>query len=273
MCRDSFWTRRDVSARVKPSCTVLPAWIEMANERLRALLLERGETPSVLADALQVDNKTVERWITKGRVPYRRHRHSVAAHFGVDESFIWPEALDRDQVAAVSESEILAVYPHRWSVPRDTLGHFFEKAEREIGVLVYAGMFIAEDMGVHRLFAEKARAGAQVRILLGDPDSPQVAERGASEGIGDGMAAKIRNSLVLFRPLLAEGIQIRMHATPLYNSIYRADDQLLVNTHIYGVMANNAPVFHLRKLPGGEIAGTYLESFERVWDGAAPYAG
>ena len=40
----------------------------------------------------------------------------------------------------------------------------------------------------------------------------------------------------------------------LYNSIYRADDQLLVNTHIYGIMANNAPVFHLRKIPGGEMA-------------------
>ena len=65
-------------------------------------------------------------------------------------------------------------------------------------------------------------------------------------------------------------MEIRLHGTVLYNSIYRADDQLLVNTHIYGVMANNAPVFHLRKIPGGEMASTYLESFERVWDGATP---
>jgi hypothetical protein len=59
----------------------------------------------------------------------------------------------------------------------------------------------------------------------------------------------------------------------LYNSIHRADDQLLVNTHIYGMMASNAPVFHLRKIPSGDMVSTYTESFERVWDGAKPVEG
>ena len=43
----------------------------MPNERLRALLLERGETPDKLAEAVSVDPKTVERWVTKGRTPAR----------------------------------------------------------------------------------------------------------------------------------------------------------------------------------------------------------
>jgi transcriptional regulator with XRE-family HTH domain len=247
----------------------------MRNERLRALLLERGQTPGKLAEAVDVDAKTVERWITKGRTPYRSHRYAVATFLGVDESYIWPEAMGRDEVTAVSQSEIVAVYPHRWALPRDTLGRFFSQAEREIGALVYAGIFIAEDMGVRRLFAERARAGVRVRILLGDPDSPNVAGRGVDEGIGgEVVAAKVRSSLVLFGPLLGEpGVEIRLHGTILYNSIYRADDQLLVNTHIYGVMASNAPMFHLRKIPGGEMASTYLESFERVWDGGTPYEG
>ena len=110
----------------------------MPNERLRALLLERRVTPAKLAEVVQVDAKTVERWIVKGRVPYRRHRYEVAAFFGVDESYIWPDALNSDQVAAASESEIVAVYPHRWAVPRDSWGHLFERAEHEIGILVYS---------------------------------------------------------------------------------------------------------------------------------------
>src|SRR5690348_10084981 len=113
----------------------------MPNERLRALLLERGETPARLADAVQVDAKTVERWITKGRVPYRKHRYDVAAFLGVDEAYIWPGALDRDAVTAVSESEIVAVHPHRSEVPRDLWGHLFSQAEQDIGVLVYSGLF------------------------------------------------------------------------------------------------------------------------------------
>ena len=55
-------------------------------------------------------------------------------------------------------------------------------------------------------------------------------------------------------------MELRLHGTVLYNSIYRADDQLLVNTHIYGVMANNAPVFHLRKISGrGDDQHVYRE--------------
>ena len=93
-------------------------------------------------------------------------------------------------------------------------------------------------------------------------------------GVSDAMAAKIRNALALYRPLRAAGgVKFRFHRTILYNSIYRADDQILVNTHIYGVTAALAPVWHLRKIAGGEIAATYLESFERVWDTAVPVPG
>jgi hypothetical protein len=89
------------------------------------------------------------------------------------------------------------------------------------------------------------------------------------------MPSKVRSAIAMFRPLLkaSANVEIRLHGTILYNSIYRADDQLLVNTHIYGTMANNAPVFHLRKIPGGDMVSTYLESFERVWENATPYEG
>jgi transcriptional regulator with XRE-family HTH domain len=243
----------------------------MANERLRALLLERRVTTAKLAEAVQVDAKTVERWIVAGRVPYRKHRYNVAAFFGVDESYIWPDALDHDQVVAASESELVAVYPYRRAVPRDAWSHLFGQAEREIGILAYSCYFLAEDAGLRQLIAEKAESGARVRILLGDPESPFVLERGQSEGIGDTMPAKVRSAIAMFSPLQSvTNVEIRLHGTILYNSIFRGDDQLFVNTHIYGVMGNNAPFFHLRKIPGGAIAATYLESFERVWNEAKP---
>ncbi len=113
-----------------------------------------------------------------------------------------------------------------------------------------------------------------MRILLGDPDSEVVAQRGEDEGVGDAQAAKIRNALALYRPLRASGgAEFRFHRTVLYNSIYRADDQVLVNTHLFGVTAPHAPVWQLRKLPGGELAGLYIDSFERVWETATPLDG
>jgi hypothetical protein len=46
-----------------------------------------------------------------------------------------------------------------------------------------------------------------------------------------------------------------------------------VYAHIYGMVANNAPAFHLRKIPGGDLVSTRLETFERVWESATPYEG
>lgn len=242
----------------------------MPNERLRAALLQRGFTPAALGEELGVDHKTVERWLG-GRVPYRRHRYAVASRLQLDEAYLWPGALSREQVAAASDSEVLAIYPHRSDVPRDVWERLFAPSERDIGVLVYSGLALAEDTGVQKILAERARSGVRVRVLLGDPESPQVAERGKDEGVGDAMAARIRNVLVLYRALRAtEGVEFRFHRTVLYNSIYLGDDHLLVNTHIYGMPASRAPVWHLHKVAGGEIAATYLESFERVWETGTP---
>ncbi len=243
----------------------------MANERLRAALLERGVSVADLAAAIEVDPKTVERWITKNREPYRKHRYAVASHLGMDEAYLWPEALTREEVVSASESEIITVYPHRWAVPRDAWGRLFAAAKQEIGILVYSGTFLADDTGIVRLLGEKAGEGVRVRILLGDPDCPEVAQRGADEGIDDGMAARIKNAIVTYRPISGlDTVEVRLHRTVLYNSIYRGDDHLLVNTHVYGTPAPQAPVLHLRRVAGGDMVTTYLASFERVWAEATP---
>ena len=239
----------------------------MANERLRTALLQGDVSVAELAKHVGVDPKTIERWVS-GRVPYRRHRTAVATRLRVSEVYLWPGALAADQVASASESEILAVYPHRWAVPRDTWGQLFDSAEAEIGVLVYSGFFLADDPGLLAMFRAKAENGVRVRVLLGDPDSAEVAVRGEHEGIADSLAFKVRNATVLYRPLLPAGVQVRQHATILYNSIYRADDQLLVNPHVYGQPAAQAPVLHLRQISGGTMVTTYLDSFERVWSEA-----
>lgn len=243
----------------------------MRNERLRAALLQKGVTIAELAEAIQVDPKTAERWITQARQPYRRHRFATASYLGMDEAYLWPDALPRDQVAAASESEIIAIYPHRWTVPRDVWGRLFAQASEEINILVYSGLFLADDAGMVRLFADKARSGVRVRILLGDPGSDQVAQRGADEGVGESMAAQIRSALVFYQPIRSmDNVEIRLHDTILYNSIYRADDEYLINTHVYGTRAGNAPVLHLHRVAGGDMVATYADSFEKVWAEATP---
>lgn len=44
---------------------------------------------------------------------------------------------------------------------------------------------------------------------------------------------------------------------------------MLINTHVYGILAAYTPVVRLRRIDG-QYFDTYLESFERVWAGSRP---
>ena len=243
----------------------------LSNERLRAALLKNGITPAQLAEQLQVDSKTTERWIN-GREPYRKHRFAVAVLLGVEESYLWPDALTRDQVSTASGSEIVSVYPHRWAVPREVWAQHFSEAAESIDMLTMAGLFLAEDSGTVRLLRDKAEAGVRVRLLISDPDAPAVAVREQEEDTGPGVvASRIRNVLALLRPLRGvANIEFRLHECCLYTSIFRSDEDLIVNMQVYGVAGSNAPVLHLRKVPGGDMVALYRDSFETIWRTARP---
>ncbi|MFD9691195.1 hypothetical protein ACFWXO_36160, partial [Kitasatospora sp. NPDC059088] len=110
-------------------------------------------------------------------------------------------------------------------------------------------------------------AGPPPRAGGAPPGGGGPPQRGEDEGIGPAMAGKIRNALANYAPLFGlPGVEFRLHSTTLYNSLYRADDDLLVNGHVYGVGAYLAPVMHLSQVPGGELFSTYAASIERIWE-------
>jgi hypothetical protein len=238
------------------------------NEPLRRALLRARLREDDVAARLGVDPKTVRRWLN-GRLPYPHNRAAIAELVAAEEADLWPDA-GGPLAARMRPEELGTVYPHRRAVPREIWVRLFGSAEQEIVILAYSALFLAEDTDILRILADKARAGVAVRIALGDPDGPNIAKRGEEEGIGGAMAAKIRNALTLYQPLCTvKNIEIRLHRTVLYNSIYRADDQMLVNQHTYGIPAAQAPAFCLCETAGGEMATLYLDSFERVWASAA----
>jgi hypothetical protein len=221
-----------------------------------------------VAAHMGVDPKTVRRWLN-GRVPYASNRVTLADLVGADEAELWPNA-GGPLTARARPEELGAIYPHHWAIPRDAWRHFFESAEHEIGILAYSALFLAEDAGLLDIIAEKAGRGVQVRVALGDPDCTSLAQHSQDEGIGDAMPAKIRNAITLYRRLtISENVEIRLHQTVLYNSIYRADGQLYVNQHAFGIPASHAPVFCFRKSQNGDMVALYLHSFQSVWTTAS----
>jgi hypothetical protein len=244
----------------------------MPNQRLLSSITTANLSVLDVATHVGVDPKTVERWITKARVPHRAHRWVTAKLLGTDEAYLWPETVDDLRTKSASEAEFLHLYPHRGAVPVGLWEALLDRATDCIDLLIFSGLFLSDS---HADLAEtlmaKAMNGTKIRIALGDASSNAVALRATEEGIGDGLAARIRLSQRYLRPALeARGVEGRTHATALYNSLYRFDEDMLINTHVYGAPAAQNPVIHLRRVPGGRLFEHYLTSFTRVWATANP---
>jgi hypothetical protein len=140
---------------------------------------------------------------------------------------------------------------------------------------VFSGTFFAQAQPrVARMLADAAGRGVRVRMCFGDPASDAVAIRDREEGIAGTLAAKIRSALTYYRGIAASGdIEVRLHSCTLYASMFRYDDEILVNPHAFGEAGSANPVLHLRRLDGGQVAAHYMDSYERVWDTAKPWSG
>lgn len=247
------------------------------NERLRTTMLRAGLTVAELAECAGVEAKTVERWISKGRVPHRQHRWATARRLGVDESYLWPDVLARTPARRddAARSELVEVYPDRASVPRELWLRLLDEVQEHVDVLVFSGTFYAQAQPrIAALLAAAAGRGVQVRLCFGNPGSDAVTVRDREEGISGTLAAKIRSALTYYRPLAeVDGCQVRLHSTTLYASLFRYDDEVIVNPHVYGEPASANPAFHLRRLDGGTLAAHYVAAFDRVWGTAIPWSG
>ncbi|QLY33294.1 XRE family transcriptional regulator [Nocardia huaxiensis] len=144
------------------------------------------------------------------------------------------------------------------------------RATANIEVLVYAGGFLVESLDFVNVVRTKSAAGAEIRILLGEWDSDAVKARAGEEGLPS-LPQRCHSTLeYLWETKDLPGVEIRDHRTTLYNSIYRFDDSMLVNTHSYGAYAAKSPVQHLQRVPGGRLFSYYLESFEAAWATGRP---
>jgi transcriptional regulator with XRE-family HTH domain len=228
------------------------------NENLRRALLRARLSDVDVAARLEVDPKTVRRWLA-GRTPYLRHRWALASMLDLDETDLWPQA----RTTRAHPEEVRAVYPHRASVPREGWLDFFRPAEQEIDILDSNSLFLAADREILTTLTDRAKAGVQERICLADPDWP-----GASD-----MPDHARQALSLYTDLRQlHTVQIRIHRIPLNNAIYRADDELLVSQQAFGVPAGQVPILRLRRTnDGSEMVTTYLRSFDRIWTNSRPF--
>jgi hypothetical protein len=238
------------------------------NQRLHDAIRQNGHRFGDIADEVGADPKTVERWVTTGRLPRPAARRKLAEVLGVPEAVLWPDAPG----VAYGTSELVGIYTTRKELPPTTISSLLDTAEHHVDVLAYAALWLWDTVPefAERL-ARKVAGGTAVRVCLGDPDSEAVAIRGREEGDRDGMTSRCRIAANYARPIhRADSGAVRLSGATLYNSLFRFDDEVLVNSHLWGSPAAASPVYHYRRQSDRGVAATAIRSFERVWAAAQP---
>lgn len=171
--------------------------------------------------------------------------------------------------------EAIDVFTERAAVPRETWLSLIGETRRQLDLLAFAATFFHQlTSQISARLAGAADRGAQVRLCFAHPESPALAVRESEEELLDAglLATKVRTSLGYFRPLLDhDGCEIRLHRATVYASLFRFDDELLANPHVYSAPANANPLLHLR--PMNALFGAYTTSFAAAWATATPWTG
>lgn len=243
----------------------------MANDRLRSALNRAALTTEQVARAAEVDPKTVQKWVA-GRLPHPRHRFAVAELVQENEEYLWPDAAGRAPDGVGVASEIVSAYPFRANVDASKWRRLIEQGERQIDLLGYTLYFLPQLVPeVVDLLLAKCEAGCQIRIVLADPECDQVRSRDEEEQEPITIVARIQTSLKAYESLLdCAGADIRYQSAPLYNSVYRFDDEMFVTPHLFATPGHSAPLMHLRRLGPNGMFSRFASHFEGIWSSTTP---
>jgi hypothetical protein len=242
----------------------------MTNERLVTSMVRSGMTIETAAHVAGVDPKTVDRW-RGGRTPHPRHRFALADALDESEEFLWPNA-NRNHGSDQAAAELVTAYPYRADVDPSRWWDLITKAERQIDLLGYTLYFLPhQHPQLIETLLEKCAAGCKIRLVLADPDSEHVRRRDDEEDEAITLVARITSSTKAFDPLRGcPGAEMRFQDAPLYNSIFRFDDQMFVTPHLYATPGRAAPLMHLARLGPNGMFSRFAAHFEGLWADCKP---
>ncbi|MGN8027800.1 hypothetical protein [Microbacterium sp. 22242] len=246
-----------------------PAPADDTGRLLRAAMREKGINERTLATLANVDERTIKS-VMRGAPSRYTTKAPIAAALGMTVAEIWP---DSPVLFAADAPTVRArVFPSRAEVPSAFWSDVFTAANKRIDILVYGGTFLFDSVpGFLRTLTDAADRGVAVRFVVGDPESQAVHARGIEESLGVDLAGRCRMTLRQLAPLMSvEGVEVRIHATPLYTSMFFADDTVYANHHIYGLPAGDNPVIELTRRTHENLFDKYATTFAHVWNDARP---
>jgi transcriptional regulator with XRE-family HTH domain len=219
----------------------------LENEHLRTAITRAGLTLEEFADIVQVDVKTVQRWLAGRTAPYPRNRARVAGALDTTEHALWPNAVapptgspERGQPIPMA-TDVVAGYGYATDRdapnPVDVLRSAAERIEL---VLPNVTPDIVD------LLLAKADEGCRARVIVENPAGQ-------------------------LEPLLgSDGIDIHASRGGKHYGLYRADEQMLLSLRRIGVLREAPPVILIQRRTSAGLFDRLADEFDERWGQTTP---
>jgi hypothetical protein len=222
----------------------------MANDHLKTALAHANLTVEQFADIIQVDPKTVQRWVS-GRTPYTRHRGTVSRALDIPEHELWPDSVPapapvpapHDEPALPVASAIQGwahVYDDGAPNPIALLTDIYEQID-----LLDAGGELLQEPGVIAALQKLIDGGCKVRIITAGLTPQQT------------WPTEIRQ----LRLRTIEQLEI-------HHIILRLDDTMLLILPLKD--DRRPPLFALQRQSAVEVFDRFSADIDRHWNRASP---
>ncbi len=223
----------------------------MENEHLRTAITRAGLTLEEFADTVQVDVKTVQRWLAGRTAPYPRNRARVAGALDTTEDVLWPDAVpaptgtEASELATHATGDAIAGYGRATDPAVPDTAELLRAAVERIEIVIPS---LGSGPGLIDVVRASAANGCRIRLITEGPD-----ER--------------------LEPLLGvDAIEVRASPPGEDHILVRADDEMLhLLTHI-GPAEASTPIIHLRRQADHGLFDRLVEDFENRWLRATPLA-
>jgi lambda repressor-like predicted transcriptional regulator len=221
---------------------------EMANEHLKNALRHAGLTVEQFAEIINVDPKTVQRWVA-GRTPYPRHRQTVARALDLTEHELWPHDVPPPADPGLSDRPGTGEVTGSWgrsSAPGapDPVALLADPVQR-IDVLENDNGTLLLIPGLLDALHRRALDGCEVRVLTAAP-------------------------LHELGPLIGQdGVELRIATAPpaTASALIRAGDTMLLIIPLAD--PGLPPLLSLRRQNDEGIFDRLTHHFQTLWDTAA----
>ncbi len=202
--------------------------------------------------------------------PLAKHRTLISRRLGENEDYLWPTTAVSSAGDAIGE--LVNAFAYRSDAPNSLWWALISRAERQVDVQGYTLYFLTlQHPELIPALIAKCDTGLRVRAAIGDPEPAHVAYRDTEEQTPLTLGVRIQTTLDTWQPILRHpNFELRFQDVPLYNSVFRFDDEMLVTPHLYATPGSRAPMLHLRRLWSGGIFDRFAGHFETIWSVSQP---